>query len=301
MNYYKAVNFIKQRRQNDIIRAENAYYDALDKYPSLKKADAEYRAATLAAYKSDNDEAAKQAGKSLKKEIAALGLEKTFFPSPHCKKCNDTGYFNGRICDCAMSLAITDELVTFPLHDFSEINYELFDDRSARLFKKTADDYRIIFRQKFPETKKRIFSLLGKSGTGKTFLASCAADAALKKGYSVVFVTAFRFVSDAAKYHTTFDDTRDGYLRPYLDCDLLIIDDLGTEAVYKNITLEYLYLVINERQLNGKHTMITSNLTLDELRSRYGERIASRLLDKKTCYATEFDGNDLRSCMKTNK
>lgn len=298
MNYYKAVNFIKQRRMQDLMRAETAYYDALDKFPSLKKADAEYRVAVMKSLEANDDEIASNAKTALDDEIKALGLQNEFFPVPHCSKCADTGYCDGKICDCVKQITISQELISFPLHDFSEINYDLFRKQTAEIFKKTADDYEIIFNRKFPDTKKRIFSLLGKSGTGKTFLASCAANAVVKKGYSAVFVTAFRFVSDAAKYHTTFDDTRDGYLSPYLDCDLLIIDDLGTEAVYKNITLEYLYLVINERQLARKHTVITSNFTVDELRTRYGERIASRLLDKKTCYASEFDGEDLRACLK---
>ena len=82
---------------------------------------------------------------------------------------------------------------------------------------------------------------------------------------------------------------------PYLDCDLLAIDDLGTEAIYKNVTLEYLYMVINERQIAGKHTLITSNLSVNRLAERYGERIASRILDKKTCYAAEFSGKDIRA------
>lgn len=202
-----------------------------------------------------------------------------------------------KICDCALSLSTSSDFISFPLHDFKDIDYSLFSQHDAARFRKTAGDFEIIFGEKFPDTKKRIFSLLGKSGTGKTFLASCAASAVVKKGYSAVFVTAFKFVSDAAKYHTTFDDTRDGFLQPYLDCDLMIIDDLGTEAVYKNITLEYLYLVINERQLAGKHTMITSNLSMDRLGERYGERIASRLLDKKTCYAAQFDGDDIRGIL----
>lgn len=194
-------------------------------------------------------------------------------------------------------MATAKDMIAFKLHDFDDIDYGLFTPDAARQFRKTAENYRIIFCDKFPDTKKRIFTLMGKSGTGKTFLASCAASAVLKKGCSVVFVTAFRFVSDACRYHTTFDDTRDGFLRPYLDCDLMIIDDLGTEAVYKNITLEYLYLVINERQLEGKHSIFTTNLHVDALRARYGERISSRLMDKKTCYATEFDGGDIRSVM----
>lgn len=297
MNYNQAINLIRQRRQAQLVRAENAYMKALDEYPALKDADRRYREAVLHQLHGDSHGDVKKAERQLSGVIASLGLKEVFAPPPHCKKCGDSGYVNGKICDCVLSMATAKDMIAFKLHDFDDINYGLFTPDAARQFRKTAENYRIIFCDKFPDTKKRIFTLMGKSGTGKTFLASCAASAVLKKGCSVVFVTAFRFVSDACRYHTTFDDTRDGFLRPYLDCDLMIIDDLGTEAVYKNITLEYLYLVINERQLAGKHSIFTTNLHVDALRARYGERISSRLMDKKTCYATEFDGGDIRSVM----
>lgn len=297
MNYNQAINLIRQRRQAQLVRAENAYMKALDEYPALKDADRRYREAVLHQLHGDSHGDVKKAERQLSDAIASLGLKEVFAPPPHCKKCGDSGYVNGKICDCVLSMATAKDMIAFKLHDFDDIDYGLFTPDAARQFRKTAENYRIIFCDKFPDTKKRIFTLMGKSGTGKTFLASCAASAVLKKGCSVVFVTAFRFVSDACRYHTTFDDTRDGFLRPYLDCDLMIIDDLGTEAVYKNITLEYLYLVINERQLEGKHSIFTTNLHVDALRARYGERISSRLMDKKTCYATEFDGGDIRSVM----
>lgn len=297
MNYNQAINLIRQRRQAQLVRAESAYMKALDEYPALKDADRRYREAVLHQLHGDSHGDVKKAERQLSGVIASLGLKEVFAPPPHCKKCGDSGYVNGKICDCVLSMATAKDMIAFKLHDFDDIDYGLFTPDAARQFRKTAENYRIIFCDKFPDTKKRIFTLMGKSGTGKTFLASCAASAVLKKGCSVVFVTAFRFVSDACRYHTTFDDTRDGFLRPYLDCDLMIIDDLGTEAVYKNITLEYLYLVINERQLEGKHSIFTTNLHVDALRARYGERISSRLMDKKTCYATEFDGGDIRSVM----
>ena len=297
MNYNQAINLIRQRRQAQLVRAENAYMKTLDEYPALKDADRRYREAVLHQLHGDSHGDVKKAERQLSGVIASLGLKEVFAPPPHCKKCGDSGYVNGKICDCVLSMATAKDMIAFKLHDFDDIDYGLFTPDAARQFRKTAENYRIIFCDKFPDTKKRIFTLMGKSGTGKTFLASCAASAVLKKGCSVVFVTAFRFVSDACRYHTTFDDTRDGFLRPYLDCDLMIIDDLGTEAVYKNITLEYLYLVINERQLEGKHSIFTTNLHVDALRARYGERISSRLMDKKTCYATEFDGGDIRSVM----
>lgn len=294
MNYRQAINFIQQRRKNQLIAAENAYYDALDKFPELKAADEKYRQETLAAIKSGNTELAQNAKNNISEVLTKLGLIGIVRPAPYCLKCGDKGFINGKYCDCARALTIGNDLIAFPLHDFNSIDYNLFHEDAKKEFMKIANDLEIIFDKKFPESKKRIFSLLGNSGTGKTYLASCCVNAVLKKGYTPVFITVFDFVSRAAKYHTTFDETRDVYLQPLLDCDLLVIDDLGTEAIYKNITLEYLYLVINERQIKGRHTMITSNLSLNELKIRYGAHITSRLLDDKTCYSHEFTGKDIR-------
>ena len=113
-------------------------------------------------------------------------------------------------------------------------------------------------------------------------------------GRTVVFVTAFTFLNRALSYHTSFDQGRADMLTPLLDCDVLIIDDLGTESVLKNVTAEYLYLVVNQRQLRGLTTVITSNLSVDGVAARYGERIASRLFDRTLCYTAEFDFADIR-------
>ena len=296
MNYDRALNFIKTRREQDLIEAHREYMSRLGVDETLSEFDERYRRAVLEDVKSGTDEKGKKAKRELIAEIKRLGLYEKFYPDPHCDKCGDTGFVGGKICDCVKALSFNSDMVAFPLHDFSQIDYSLFGERDGAVFKKTASDMKIVFADKFPNTKKKIFSFLGSSGTGKTFLASCCVDAVLKKGLSAVFVTAFRFVSDMTKYHTTFSDERDSFIRPYLDCDLLAIDDLGTEAVYKNVTVEYLYLVINERQIAGKHTLITSNLSINRLAERYGERIASRILDKKTCYAAEFSGKDVRAC-----
>lgn len=299
MNYEKTLNFIRSRRESDLIAASEAYYRLLASDERLAALDAAYRKAVLSDVKGETDGAGDRAKRALDEYIDASGLKKIVRPAPHCAKCGDTGFTGGKMCECVKAMSF-DDYVAFPLHDFSEIDYSLFDQKDGAVFMKVASDLKTVFADKFPLSKKKIFSLLGKSGTGKTFLASCCVDAVLKKGYSATFVTAFKFVSDASAYHTTFTPDRRSLIAPYLDCDLLVIDDLGTEAVYKNVTLEYLYLVINERQIAGRHTLFTSNLDVDRLAARYGERIASRMLDKKTCYAAEFSGKDLRACEVRN-
>ena len=152
MNYAQAVNFIKQRRQNDLIRAEYAYSEALERFPSLKKADEKYRAAVVRSLKSGGEGQAPDEKRALDEEIGRLGLQNTLFPAPHCSKCGDTGYCGGKICDCALSLSTSSEFISFPLHDFKDIDYSLFSQHDAARFRKTAGDFEIIFGEKFPDT-----------------------------------------------------------------------------------------------------------------------------------------------------
>ena len=294
MNYSKAIEAVKRAREADLFNGQQIYFSALTSFPELKEADTAYRKATLEAIKTGDYSCANQKKDALDDLLRSLELWDKVYPRPRCSKCNDTGFVGKAVCDCVKALTVGDDLISFPLHGFDQIDVSLFEGKNAQAFFDATAVMRVAFEKKFPDTKKRIFSLVGKSGTGKTYLASCCASAVLSKGKSVVFLTAFGVISRALKYHTTFDDGKESYLQPILDCDLLIIDDLGTEAIYKNVTLEYLYLIINERQLKGKHTMITSNLTLDQIKNRYGERIASRILDNKTCYIKEFDFEDIR-------
>ena len=121
-----------------------------------------------------------------------------------------------------------------------------------------------------------------------------SANALMEKGVSVCFVTAFEFNNLMLRYHTTSLAERAKYMDFLLDCDMLIIDDLGTEPVLKSVTKEYLYNVIDTRLSDGKKTMVTSNLNVEELMVRYGERTVSRMTNKTYSLARELCGDDLR-------
>ena len=99
-------------------------------------------------------------------------------------------------------------------------------------------------------------------------------------------------------YHGSFDKDKSNILSALLDPDLLIIDDLGTEPLFKNVTREYLGVVITERNLHKKRTIITSNLTPNDLLDRYGERIYSRIFSKINSLQIALTGDDLR--LQTN-
>ena len=95
-------------------------------------------------------------------------------------------------------------------------------------------------------------------------------------------------------YHCASLQDKPSIISKYLDSDILCIDDLGTEVIYKNVTVEYLYLILNERQQRGKNTIITTNLTIEQIRDTYDDRIMSRLVSKKDAILVEIDSEDLR-------
>ena len=114
------------------------------------------------------------------------------------------------------------------------------------------------------------------------------------RGFSVAFMTAFGFNDACRRYHISFDASRSDALDALIAADLLVIDDLGTESILRNVTLEYLYTVISERMNAGRHTLITTNLSPAALADRYGERIVSRLFDGRVCLSVALTGKDLR-------
>ena len=215
-------------------------------------------------------------------------------PLPRCKKCNDTGRAHGKFCDCAVALALRSQAddVGIALHDFTAVDYTVYGS--------AAEQYKKLFGQVekicslYPAAKKRCMVIGGGTGNGKTYLAGCAAHKILQRGMSVTALTAFAANNRFLKYHTCFDDGKAAMLDALLDCTLLVLDDLGTESILKNVTVEYLYQVINERNASGKLTLITTNLTPDKLLNRYGERIYSRLFDKSLSFAVYLTAPDLR-------
>ena len=96
------------------------------------------------------------------------------------------------------------------------------------------------------------------------------------------------------KYHTSFSSDRNLYLDIVNTCDFLVIDDLGAEPVLQNVTNEYLLGIITERLRQGKHTVVTTNLTPEEIQEKYNDRIFSRLTEKKFSRAVEFPEDNLR-------
>lgn len=296
MNYRQAIEYVASRRRNDEAEALAFYKRLMTENADFHEIETKLRRAELELARGKKTEKeVTELREKREKLIDELGVRDRLYPPYRCRNCRDTGLTpDGKPCKCAADLTVTERTdnIELPLHDFSELDLALFGDH-APLIEKVAGDLKVIADRGDDAVRKNI-NLIGKAGTGKTFLASCFANECLKKGRTVVAITAFSLIRRALDYHTSFGDNKRDDFTPVLEADVLVIDDLGTESTYKNVTLEYLYHVINERGLRGKTTVVTSNLTLNAIAIKYGERIASRLFDHKICYVKEFDFGDIR-------
>lgn len=229
------------------------------------------------------------------KVLKAMGLTPNDLkPKYNCPKCEDTGIYGDKYCKCFEQM-VNEE---FANENSSSIrhNYTFKNSNTNKLPDSTKAIYTKLEKWCDVFLSSRIKTLVfqGNTGTGKTYLSSCICNKLTDKHYTIQSFTAFSFNNLMLKYHTTFDESKPVIMDSVLDCDLLVIDDLGSESILKNVTIEYLFLVINERALSGKVTIITTNLTPDQLLARYGERVFSRLMNKANSLLLHFDGKDLR-------
>lgn len=215
-------------------------------------------------------------------------------PEYDCKLCNDTGFTkNGEKCSC-YNLAL--KKITFDalgienpsLPSFEKSKYE---DKNG--LKKIYDKIKVYCEKFTPSTAKNIV-ISGDVGTGKSFLAEAIVTQVEKAGYNPIFITAQNLNNVFLKYHTAPIDEKSFYSSLLCDCDLLVIDDLGCEPPFKNVTNEYLLMVLCERTAKSLPTIITTNLSQNQLLDRYGDRVLSRLNDKRRGSFIEIKGEDLR-------
>lgn len=234
------------------------------------------------------------------KILAKNGINpKHLSPMFYCNKCEDTGYVNGSMCQC-LSERINNKILkecqseARPLAHFDEFRTDIITDEKHKttLLKLKAKLESIA--DGFPESSPRFMILSGPTGVGKTFLSECLASELISKGYVATFISAFSMNNIFLSYIKAPVIEKKMYLSSLLDPDLLIVDDLGTEPILRNVTLEYLYLILSERSRQGKLTLFTTNLDLGDILDRYGERIFSRLVNKNDSFNTHISGQDLR-------
>ena len=215
--------------------------------------------------------------------------KKNLEPQYDCKLCGDTGVHNGKICECLLN-ELNKKISTLSssqteFKNFSMTNENIMDENDLK-----ASTWLKTWCSKFPKTTKLNINIIGGAGSGKTFLLECVANELINRNFAVCYKTAFELNELARLYHI-------GKSYEFSDCmnaDVLLIDDLGTEPILKNVTKEYLYNLINVRQINNKPTLLTTNLSLDNILSRYDVRIFSRLGNYNLSTNIQLTLNDKR-------
>ncbi len=222
-------------------------------------------------------------------------------PSFICKICNDENFVSGKLCSCveqiAKQLTFKELSASLPIENCSFDNFDLNyyssePDVNGNVPKKRATALLKLCRE-FVDTFPNVSSSLlfmGGSGLGKTHLSLAIVSAIAEKGFGVVYGSAYNLLSAAEKEHFSYSGQTEKE-DAMLECDLLVIDDLGTEFL-TSYTQALIYNIINTRILNGKPTIINTNLSFDELESRYTARITSRFLGNYEM--KKFIGSDIR-------
>ena len=306
----------KQLKSHDILNAR--YEEVYQKSPEFRSLDESISILSVQYGKHllNGDEGAVS---SLKEELAILReskqelLKSCGFPADYlepvyeCADCKDTGYIGSQKCHC-FKKAVCDllyeqsnlkEILQHENFDHFQLDYyplNYLDPKSGRsnpVREMMTETLAVCknFVRNFADDFQNLF-LYGDVGIGKTFLSNCIARDLIEKGFSVIYFSSSMFFNTLAQ--STFDksnpDAKD--IQEYiLDCDLLIIDDLGTEFT-NNFIISQFFTCINERLLNKKSTVISTNLSLDALADLYTERVFSRITSNYTML--KLIGDDIR-------
>lgn len=321
----RALARLERRRDRQERRRFQLEQELYARCPRLREADAALRGtmadlALLAAggrpVAADGPEIAaiRARNEALQRERATLMAQLGCPPdaldgAPACPKCRDSGWVEGGMCACLKELCAREQLkdLTAAMHlteeqDFDRLGLDVYSDRpwggqdrSPR--EKMGQVVQVCegYARQFPRYPLQNLLLSGGTGLGKTFLSGCIAREVSERGYSVVYDTAGSIFGefDASRFSRdpAARDQARGSVRRYLNCDLLILDDLGAEQNLPSAQ-SALYEIVNSRIQSGKRTIISTNLSAEEIGGRYGAQIGSRIAG--LYWELAFYGNDLR-------
>ena len=246
--------------------------------------------------------------------LKSIGKEsESILPNYECKICNDTGYIfddtSSKMCNCLKQRIYNLEYNKANINNLEKQNFNNFNlnlysneiskdkygsDISPRENIKLILDICKKFISNFDDLSEKNLLFTGRTGLGKTFLSSCIANELLKQGKTVLYQTSSVMLDTIINYHLGKSNVSSDIYEHLLNVDLLIIDDLGTEGI-NNMKLVELFNLLNARLLNSKKitkTIISTNLSLQDIFDAYDERIVSRIIGYyNICY---FFGDDIR-------
>ncbi len=320
----RAKERLEENRRAYEARRDRRLREVYAKAPRVRQLDQEIRATVidvvgLALQNGEDTEAAverlRDLNLRLQDERAEALRQAGFTPAEideeyACPDCRDTGYVRLKPCSCLM--ALYNEERKSSLSSLFKLGSETFDNFDFSLYDDTPDretglsprhnmefiyEMCVQYARKFgPKSYNLFFN--GPTGLGKTFLSACIARVVAENGFSVVYDMAgaiFTAFEDEQFQKSDDPATVRDNIKRYLTCDLLIMDDLGTE-MKTSFTVSALYELINTRLVTGKKTIISSNLTFEELRGRYSPQIMSRL--EGEYQVLRFVGRDIRLLKK---
>lgn len=226
-------------------------------------------------------------------------------PIFRCSKCKDTGFLPEIRSKCTCFIEAQTRLLfeqsgiydLISAQNFDTLSFAYFNEEEANSYSNSLNVAKNFIRNFNSDYQNLVF--YGNVGTGKTFLSCCIAKELMEKGFSVIYSSADKLFKNLIDLR--FQDDKDAYFS-FMDdihqCDLLIIDDLGTEAISERVKAD-LFTCLNNRDMQKKATLISTNLTLDELSRRYSERIFSRVSSHFTF--CKFEGRDIRMLKKFSR
>ena len=230
-------------------------------------------------------------------ELAALYFEEGYLDdSPICDRCGGLGYVGSAMCECLAELCRQEQKKELTFLNVGKESFEQFrldyypeENNIRRIMERTFQACRRYAYSFSEKSANLLFS--GDTGLGKTFLSACIARTVADSGYSVMYESAGHLFANLERAKFANDETARKEADKYTACDLLIVDDLGTEMPGTYVT-SALYTLINDRMLAGKPTIISTNLNTEDFAHRYSPQIASRLRGGYT--RIPFVGEDIR-------
>ena len=307
-NYRQAKEEIERRRISAIAVADARNEELRSTYPEIREIDKELTGTGLLLFKTACEGGDVDAVRVRNQELVArrrallrsYGFSEDYTDVKYtCPICSDTGFVDTKMCRCLKELLILKNIQSSGMgklierQSFENFDLEWYRD-DAENYKRMKNNLAIAkqYAEDFPKKGGNLL-LIGSTGTGKTHVSTAIAKTVISQGFEVLYDSAQNIVSEFEN-----DRFRSGYgqqepsSKKYMDCDLLIIDDLGTEFV-NSFTVSCLYNLLNTRQNRGLSTIISTNLSAEELAGKYEGRIYSRIVgcDYRVLF---FKGKDHR-------
>lgn len=217
-----------------------------------------------------------------------------------CEKCGDTGFINNKMCSCMKEALI---LAGIESSGFANlVNNQGFDNFSLDYYKKNITHYDLMrknleylkdYAENFDVKSSQSVLMMGATGLGKTHLSSAVAREVIGKGNDVFYTGAIDLFSQfEIQKFKSYNNEPNELIERYFECDLLIIDDLGTEMI-NQFSVSTLYNLLNDRLSRKKPTIVSTNLSQDDIKNKYTDRITSRLFGEYKILF--FAGTDIRA------